>query len=192
MNRKFIGILAASAAFLGSAIFAAPAKATEQEVGVNITVQPTMFLRTFQTINLNITQGDLGGTDKDFNSTPVSDGTTLIDKTAPETLGSGNLRSVTKKVPEIFAVWGNTGTNATVNVTVAPGGDILRPVGSTGTGTTTRNVTMTALATNNTGPLNAETPLVGGADLTFAFGGTRVNAGRYEGGKLLVRAVANP
>jgi hypothetical protein len=193
MNRKFFGILAASAAFLGSAILAAPAKATEQEVGVNITVQPTMYLRTFQTINLNITQGDLGGADKDFNpGALVSDGTTLINRQAPDTIGGGTNRAVPKTVNEIFALWGNTGTTATVNVTVAAGGESLTPVGATGTPNPRNNVTMAvARAINNTGPLDAEIPLVGGAELTFTANGTRMNAGRYEGGKILVRAVAN-
>jgi hypothetical protein len=192
MNRKFIGILAASAAFLGSAILAAPAKATEAEVGVNITVQPTMFLRTFETVNLNITQGDLGGTDKDRNTVPATDGTTLIDRTPPASLGSGTSGSVTKNVRELFALWGNTGNSATVNVTVATDGGVLTRVG-TGTGARP-TARMTAVATNNTKTFGEDgEPLVGGADLTFTFSGTRgASAGRYEGGKLLVRAVATP
>jgi hypothetical protein len=192
MNRKFIGILAASAAFLGSAIVAAPAKATEAEVGVNITVQPAMFLRTFSTLELNISQGELGGTDKGPNIVPVSDGNTAIDRTAPESFGGGTSGTVIKPVKEIFALWGNSGNKATVNVTVAPQGDVLTRVG-TGTGVKP-TAKMTALATNNTKTFDdSGEPLVGGADLTFTFSGTRgASAGRYEGGKLLVRAVATP
>lgn len=192
MNKKILGVFAATLA-LGSAVFAAPAHATEQEVDVEITVQPAMFLRTFDSVQLNITQADLGATTTS-EAVGISDGTTPISREAPSAISSGDRRQAPKSVPELFAVWGNAG-NVRVDVTVPTGGQTLtRPAG--GGVSTARTATMavagvTYLTENRT--LSPDEPVVGGADLTFDFSGTNaIAAGTYTGGKLMIRAVAAP
>mgnify|MGYP001794473707 FL=1 len=54
MNKKVLGLLAASAAVIGSVISATPARAVQQEVEVNLTVDEVLFLRTFETVSLRI------------------------------------------------------------------------------------------------------------------------------------------
>ena len=129
MNKKVLGLLAASAAVIGSAFFATPARAVQQEVDVNLTVDEVLFLRTFQTIDLKVSQGELsGGGDKDFNQRST-DGTALIDVETPTGVeGIAGGETVTKEVKELYAVWGNGDVDedeVNVTITPSPGGDIL-------------------------------------------------------------------
>ncbi|MCV3212596.1 hypothetical protein OGM63_03455 [Plectonema radiosum NIES-515] len=193
MKNKVLAILAASAAALGSAIFAAPAHAVEQNVDVNVTIQPTIYLRTFKTINLQISQGDLGAIDKDYDPSNTTDGSAILSRIAPANLARGTQTEVTKNVKELFAVWSNSGKAVTVTVKPVPndtttGGTVLtNPVA------TTRRVTLkTATATGgfNGTPDEELNPLVGGADLVFDV--SRAVAGSYSGGQIKVEALATP
>ncbi|MUH00126.1 hypothetical protein F7734_50795 [Scytonema sp. UIC 10036] len=189
--KKVLAILTAAVA-LGSSILTAPANAVEQQVNVQVTVDPVIYLRTFKTIDLRITQGNLGGTDGD-QIQETTDGSTLIDRTPPEALTTGGATSVEKDVNELFAVWGNTGTSVQVTVVPVEGSDTLTN-GATGTALRKAKVTVGSYIGNSTGALGPETPVVGGVKLSFAFmnstdSATKPTAGVYTGGKIKVIAV---
>ncbi|KYC38344.1 hypothetical protein WA1_39130 [Scytonema hofmannii PCC 7110] len=182
--KKVLAILT-SAVALGSAIFAAPANAVNQDVNVEITIQPTMYLRTFQNVKLQVTQGDLGAQDKDFNSTPDTDGNTLIDQTKPNITAGTNLSAVVKNVKELFAVWSNSSTG--VNVTVTP---VTKVLTNTVDGTAATLTSSTAVI-NTTGNPTLTKALVGGANLTFDLSQAN-QSGTYKGGVIRVEALAKP
>lgn len=185
MKTKFLAILAASLSAVGSIIIGAPANAVEQEVNVEITIQPTMFLRTFENISLDITQGDLGANDKDFDpNNTTTDGNASITLTPrPSLVDGSDLSAVQKQVKELYAVWANSGT--TVDVTIEATQDTLT---NTVDGISTALITGVT-PTEPTGSPTATQPLVGGADFTFDL--TNATAtGTYNGGMVRVKTEA--
>ncbi|BAZ38345.1 hypothetical protein NIES4101_42820 [Calothrix sp. NIES-4101] len=193
MNKKILGIIAAGAAALSSAIFTAPANAVQQDVNVEVTIQPGIYLRTFENVKLQITQGDLGATqEKDFNpGAPDTDGTTKLTLTPRPAIGSGTQTTVTKKVDELFAVWSNSGKP--VNVTVTPvansAAGLPKATVLTNTADPGSEIVLTNVTVNNgTGTPTASVPIVGGVDLEFDV--SAASAGVHTGGKLTVEALA--
>jgi hypothetical protein len=188
MNKKIFGAIAATIAAFGSAIIAVPAQAVEQTVDVSVNVEPFIYLRTFKEVKLKVTQGDLGGVTGD--QTPLlTDGTTLIDKTVPTTgFSTGGLKSVTKPINELYAVWGNTTSNVVVKVTPITGKDML-----TGPSNTKAKIVVgTPIGINSQVPTTT-TPFVGGVNLDISFQDTfgaavTPSAGDYTGGQLKVDA----
>ncbi|OKH39275.1 hypothetical protein NIES2101_35595 [Calothrix sp. HK-06] len=193
MNKKILGIIAASVAALGSAIFAAPAHAVKQDVDVNVTIQPGIYLRTFKTINLQITQGDLGALqESDFNTggSDTTDGSGTLMRTQPR-IGAGSNTEVTKNVKELFAVWSNG--NKPINVTVTPKvndtGNNLTVLASSDTTSTDKVILKSVTVNNGSGTPTARVPVVGGVDLVFDT--SEAGAGSYTGtGLLTVEALA--
>ncbi|KST65308.1 hypothetical protein [Mastigocoleus testarum] len=185
MKTKFLAIIAASLSAVGSIVIGAPANAVEQEVNVEITIQPTMFLRTFENISLDITQGDLGANDKDFDPTNnTTDGNTNLTVAPRPSLADGNqLSAVPKQVKELYAVWANSGTN--VDVTIEATQDTLTSTTDTASTATITSVT----PTQPNGSPTATTPLVGGADFVFDLTNARAT-GTYSGGMVRVKAEA--
>jgi hypothetical protein len=192
MNKKILGIIAGIAT-VGSAVFAAPAHAVTQDVDLEVSIQPSVYLRTFQTIQLQITQGDLGAAkEKDFNATPITDGTTALTLTRP-TLGQGANTTVTKNVKELFAVWSNSGKP--VNVTVTPvannaaGTLLTNPADATSKIKLLTPVVITpGTGASNGGTPTSAVPITGGVDLTFDV--IDAQAGLHSGAKLTVEALA--
>ncbi|BAY85114.1 hypothetical protein NIES267_46120 [Calothrix parasitica NIES-267] len=202
MNKKVLGLLAASAAVVGSAIFATPARAVQQEVEVNLTVDEVLFLRTFETVSLRISQGELGGAiDKDFVGT--TDGTALIDveqDTGVEEINPGD--NVTKEVKELYAVYGNGDVDeddVSVSITVSPGGDMLSNNAGRNEILAKMSVVGPLESERNVDDLNDDLDLdgtllrIGGVELAFEFqedDGTAITpqAGDYTGGRLTVEA----
>lgn len=185
MKNKFLGIFAASVSAIANIIIAAPANAVEQEVNVEITIQPTMFLRTFENISLDITQGDLGASDKDFDpNNPTTDGNTSLTLTPRPSLTDGSqLDAVQKQVKELYAVWANSGTSVDVSIEA-----IQDTLTSTTDGTSTATITAVT-PTEASGSPTATQPLVGGADFTFDLTGAAAT-GTYSGGMVRVKAEA--
>ena len=201
MNKKVLGLLAASAAVIGSAIFAAPARAVKQDVNVNLTVDEVLFLRTFETVELRVSQGELNGdTGSETEFAGTTDGTDQIDLTPPPAQSPSNATSVTKSVQELYAVYANTGVNPTVTIKVNPDGEelvnefpegdrdfrkaIMRVVDENGT-----------ISNRDFSQLRDQPSQVGGVDLEFNFEDDRGTAaaplaGRYTGGMLTVEATA--
>jgi hypothetical protein len=208
MNKKFLAIIAASAA-LGSAIFATPARAVDQEVNVNVTIQPSLYLRTFKNIDLNITDGDLQVPDKDFgpdaaNQNTTTNGKTALDVIAP-IVGGGRAVDTTIKVNQLFAVWSNTDRQVKVMPTIVQPN--LTQAGGTVTTTSPRVVIteVQALAsTDGSGTGAAEVrgaatnriPFVGGAvlklDLSASTRGAIAEPNgslKFQGGIIRVEAL---
>ena len=208
MNKKILGLLAASAAVAGSAIFAAPANAVTQDVNVELTVDEVLFLRTFDRVELRVTQGDLSNDlTLEREAVDTTDGTTQIDLTPPILLNESSATTITKTVNELYAVWSNEDNeNApSVTVRVAPGG------GELSNGGTGRDFRKAVMSVDNDGvPTTVsrfnpdfddddeEQPEeIGGVSLTFNFQDDEDEdvapiAGTYTGGVLTVEATSIP
>jgi hypothetical protein len=189
MNKKIFGVIAASITALGSAIIAVPAQAVEQTVNVSVNVEPFIYLRTFQDVKLKVNQGDLGGKSGDFNSTLMTDGSTLIDRTKPD-FGTATATTLSKDITELYAVWGNTTNDVKVTVTPVPTKDILTgPIGSDAFA----KITVGEPIGDSQKKPNNKTPFVGGVKLNISFQddiGTAATpvAGDYTGGQIKVDA----
>ncbi|MCC5598076.1 hypothetical protein [Nostoc favosum] len=186
-------IVAAGTAVVGSSLLSAPAHAqltTNQNVSVQISVPEVLFLRTFQTVDLAITEADLaGGTavttagiGKDFNTVATTTGTTLIDQASPFAGLTGG--SITKNVSELYAVWSNN-PSGSIAVTLSPTTTAL-----TGPNSATASIVSIAKTVADPAtPPGLDTPFVGGADITFDLG-TATQAGAYTGGVVNVSVTA--
>ncbi|MDY6901002.1 MAG: hypothetical protein SWZ49_23410 [Cyanobacteriota bacterium] len=201
MNKKVLGLLAASAAVLGSAIFATPARAVKQDVQVDLTVDEVLFLRTFERVELRVTQGELSGdTSQETEAVGTTDGTALIDTTAPVLGTESTATSITKSVQELYAVYGNSTLAPTVTIKVNPTGQDLTN-GFTEGDRDFRKAVMSVDSEQGTisgrdfSELRDQPLQVGGVDLTFNFEDDRGTpaapiAGTYTGGILTVEATA--
>lgn len=201
MNKKVLGLLAASAAVVSSAIFAAPARAVKQDVNVNLTVDEVLFLRTFETVELRVSQGELNGNpDSETEASGTTDGTDQIDLTAPLLGAESTATSITKSVQELYAVYGNSSITPTVTVKVNPSGQDLTN-GFTEGDRDFRKAVMSVdnesgtISNRDFSDLRDQPLVVGGVDLTFNFEDDRGTAsapiaGRYTGGMLTVEATA--
>jgi hypothetical protein len=186
-------IVAAGTAVVGSSLFSAPAHAqliTNQNVAVQISVPEVLFLRTFQTVDLAITEADLaGGTavtttgiGKDFNTVTTTTGATSIDQTSPFTGVTGG--SITKTVGQLYAVWSNNPDNGIAVTLTAPGAS------STLTGANGGSAKIDGITGNYTGAApGLNTPYVGGATLDLDLGNA-TKAGLYTGGVINVSVTA--
>lgn len=181
MKKKVLAIIAAGTTALGTAIIATPAHAVQYDVTVQVKVDPVIYLRTFKSVNLVVSQGDLGGVTGDQND-QVTDGNKPISKLRP-TFTKGTKTTIDKKIQELFAVWGNSDSD--VKITVTASQNKLTETVSERTAMMTVN--------NNTlpsGKPDTIEPLVGGVDLTFDFGTRGPVAGTYTGGVLTIDATS--
>ncbi len=192
MKSKILAIVVAAGTAVVGSLFSVPAHAqltVDQDVDVEINVPEVLFLRTFQTVSLDISEAELaggtavttGGIGQDYNSTALTDGTTPIDQTSP--FGGITAGSITKTVAELYAVWSNNPGGATVTLT-APTPTLT---GGTGTATIT---SVTNTGTDPTTAIGLDTPYVGGADIDLDLS-TATEAGTYTGGIINV-SVATP
>ncbi|MBE9052188.1 hypothetical protein IQ243_17505 [Nostocales cyanobacterium LEGE 11386] len=196
MKNKFLAIFAAAGiAAVGSTLFSAPAHAQlgpiDQDVNVELEVPEVLFLRTFETVSLSITEADLaggtavttGGLGQDFDTiNPISDGTTLIDQTSPFTGLTGG--SITKTVDELYAVWSNSPRPGGVTI----GLSVLTP-GLTGANGGTATIVSATPDTPTAAAPGLDIPVVGGADIEFNLG-TSTASGTYTGGVITVSVEA--
>lgn len=209
MKNKFLAI-AASAAALGAAMVSAPAQAQTTTgpapVGVSVTLPEILYLRTVESINVNITPTDLGAapdalTDLSGSGTgpyvgfetsaTTADGTNGVSLLSPFTQGAtANSVQVTKDVPQVYAIWSNTASAQGITVTLGTNDTTLD--GSNG-GTaeitdvrTLLNGTEGAEVTGVPAP-GLFTPIIGNAILDIELAGTQT-AGEYTGGEITVEA----
>ncbi|GAB1542221.1 hypothetical protein NUACC21_48950 [Scytonema sp. NUACC21] len=182
MKNKIVAILAATAA-LSSSLFAVPAQAVQQDVSVEVTVSPVLYLRTFKNISLQITNADFGAADKDYNPiTETTDGSTKINSEAPASLGLPDPKAVPKTVSELFAVWSNASKVPTINL------KLTQPKLTLDGGTRTVMISAATPVLPATPAVpTLSRPLIGGANLTFDF--TTFTAGLYKGGTITVEAL---
>lgn len=208
MNKKVLTLLAASAAVLGSAIFAAPASAVKQEVDVDITVDEVLFLKTFDKVELRITQNELSG---DFTvesgTEGTTDGSTQLNLSGVSLGDEATSTEVTKDVNELYAVYSNSRDNVPqVRVKADPTANRLYLDGDT-----TEDFALMTVEeddfTENARDADSEDVeesvtdgavpvLIGGVQLKFQFkedadtNVDEVQAGNYTGGRLIVEAIS--
>ncbi|WP_427162744.1 hypothetical protein ACQFX9_15115 [Aliinostoc sp. HNIBRCY26] len=196
MRSKFVAIIAASAAALGSTMLSAPAHAQvsgTSDVGVNVTVPEVLYLRTVQTIDISLLPADLtaapltasGSGFFGSDATGTADGTNGVDTTSPFFLTGGNVQ-VTKQVPAVFAVWSNSPRGNGVAVTTSVITNTLN--GASGATIAINGVAPIQGTANVPGLVN---PFVSGVDLDLILGGNGISqAGAYTGGVIRVTATA--
>jgi|GEM_PF-4479270 len=188
--KKILGIFAASAAALGSAMIAAPVHAQSALLPVEVEVTPAMFLRTYSDLKFIVSQQDLQGgrsVDQDAGSYDEKAGITPLSTETPT--GTENL-TVTKRVPVLYQIWG--GSNADVEVTASK--EILKSSTGTGIGGTSTQVTMNVsggtLQTMTNG--TSQNYKQASADFTFNFPNANIAQGtKFTGGEITIRVV-NP
>ncbi len=203
MNNKILALLAASAAVVGSAIFAAPANAVKQEVNVNLTVDEVLFLKTFDTVELRITQGELAQT-QESTSEGTTDGSNQLNLNGV-TLNTTSGISVTKDVDELYAVYSNDDdAPVQVKITVDPSADKLFLDGQEDDAYALMSVEDDQFADNartsedidDDDSITDEKPIkVGGVRLKFDFkdddgDDAEPEAGSYTGGRIVVEAIS--
>ncbi|MEH1866651.1 MAG: hypothetical protein V7K69_16820 [Nostoc sp.] len=186
-------IVAAGTAVVGSSLFSAPAHAqltTSQNVGVSISVPEVLYLRTFQTVDLAISEAELaGGTavttagvGAGYNTPTTTDGTTLISQTSPFTGLTGG--SITKPIAELYAVWSNNPTGSIAVTLTTPSATLTGPNAATAT-----IASVTKTVADPATPPGLDTPFVGGATLDLDLG-SATQAGTYAGGIINVSVTA--
>ena len=200
MKSKFLSILAGATA-VSSIILSAPAHAVKQDVNVNLTVDEVLFLRTFDTVELRVTQGELSGDpNAEREASGTTDGTDQIDLTPPSLLTESTATSVSKSIKELYAVWGNSAATPNITIKVNPDGEELKNGFPEGDRDFRKAVMSVADPSGTTSDRDfsdlRDQPLkVGGVDLTFNFKDDRDTdaapiAGQYTGGILTVEATS--
>ncbi|MEJ1932856.1 hypothetical protein WDZ92_21825 [Nostoc sp. NIES-2111] len=204
MKSKFLAIVAASTAALGSAILSVPAQAqtappistTSAPVNVNVTVPEVLYLRTVANIDVDIpvsaltnqalTQSGSGYTGT--QSIGTADGTGGVDETSPFNINNGNVQ-ISLPVPKVFAVWSNSPRGLGITIATTITNNTLTTTGTSGSTITLASATANpASSTSVPGLVN---PLVGGVNLGFTLGGNGISeAGDYTGGTITVTAAA--
>ena len=203
MNKKVLGLLAASAAVASTAIFASPARAVKQNVNVNLTVDEVLYLRTFEDVELRVSQSELGDGNPEAESEAIgtTDGTNQLDVTGVTVGDESDATFVTKEVTELYAVYSNgDADDIDVQVTVDPNGRVLTNVDD--------DEFTAEMSIENDDILSArndaldeidyddgdEAKRIGGVELRFDFfedgDENPPQAGRYEGGVIVVEAIS--
>jgi len=191
MKNKVLAILAASAAVLGSAIFAAPAHAQNATLPVKIQVQPQIFLSTYSDLKFVVDQKDLVGAAPD-QSVAYDESSGIVPPKKVLPLGTTTFAgSITRAINPLYYVWANTGTAMTVKVT-ATGSTLTRQTPNVNANDT---VTMSvdaggSFSTTGTGLADSQA-IPGQATLKFLFNNGAPTAGSYDGGQLAI-TVSNP
>jgi hypothetical protein len=202
MNKKVLGLLAASAAVASTAIFASPARAVKQEVNVNLTVDEVLYLRTFEDVELRVSQSELGsgGSAEESDARGTTDGTNLLDVTGVTVDDESDATFVEKDVEELYAVYSNgDADDIKVQVTVDPTGktltnidddDFTAEMSVVGDINSERNVDLDDIDYDD----GDEAKTIGGVRLRFDFfdddDEEAPQAGRYEGGVIVVEAIS--
>ncbi|MBW4479026.1 MAG: hypothetical protein KME54_19745 [Tolypothrix brevis GSE-NOS-MK-07-07A] len=192
MKNKVLVIVAASAAALGSAIFAAPAHAQNAtSLPVKIEVQPQIFLSTYSDLKFVVDQKDLVGAAPDQSvaydeSSPIKPPNKVLPIGTTPFPGS-----ITRAIDPLYYVWASTGTKVTVKIS-ATASTLTRLTPNVNPGDT---VTMSveagdSFSTTGTG-LSDNQAIAGKATLKFLFNNGTPTAGSYDGGQLAI-TVSNP
>lgn len=185
MKNKILAIAAtAGTAILGSSVFSTPAQALtqSQDVAINYTVPEILYLRTFQTVNMTLDATSLGaaltaqgtgfvGKDYDPSNPTVNiDAAGNADATLDPTSPFGNLAAIQQNIPELYAVWSNSG-NVDVELTST---DLTAAGGQT---IAVNSITPTV---DNFAAPGLDTPQIGGAYLDLDLTNATVT-GTYTG-----------
>lgn len=202
MNKKVLGLLAATAAIASTAIFASPARAVKQEVNVNLTVDEVLYLRTFQDVELRVSQSELGDGNPEAESDArgTTDGNNLLEVTGVSVGDESDATFVEKEVKELYAVYSNNSDadDIKVQVTVDPSGKTLTNTDDDDFTADMSVVDEEVNSARNPDDIDFddddEAKRIGGVKLRFDFfddGDEEApQAGRYEGGVIVVEAIS--
>lgn len=192
MKNKVLVILAASAAALGSTIFAAPVDAQTATLPVKIQVQPQIYLSTYKDLKFVVDQKDLQGAAPD-QSVSYDESSGIVPPNKVRPIGTTAFPgSISRAIDPLYYVWASTGTNVTVKVS-ATGNTLTRQTPNPNPSDT---VTMSveagdSFATPGAGLADSQ-GISGKATLKFLFNnGVAPTAGSYDGGQLAI-TVATP
>lgn len=200
--KKILGIFAASAAALGSAMIAStPVNAQSAVLPVEVEVTPRIFLRTYESLKFVVNQQDLT-TVSSVEQSGSYDEKAGVNPLSTDLPGGTATNIVTKQIPTLFQVWGTVTDsnieieateNTLTNGTVSSGGGFGNSSNSSSTQTITMSVDKGNLRTAQNANNNEFQE--GSATLTFDFANANpsANAGSntYTGGEITIR-VTNP
>lgn len=194
MNKKILGIIAASAAAVGSTIIAAPAHAQTANLPVQITVKPGVFLRTYSDLKFVVSTQDLqGGTTVDQAAGSYDETTGSLPSLPTTPIPNTPTDTILKTVNPLYQLYGGT-TTTTVKINASQ--PTLMSSGSGGLGGGTDTIAMSvdpsSASVTAAAPASGQ-PYLGSAKLSFKFSSpTSASAGKtYTGGQLTI-SVVNP
>ena len=114
MNKKILGIIAASAAVMGTAIAPAPPH-PQLTLPLTDEVQPQIFLSTYKDLKFVVTQKDLAGATPDQSVSYDENGTIKPPSNKRPALGAP-VSTITREIDPLYYVWAPDGTAMTVKV----------------------------------------------------------------------------
>jgi hypothetical protein len=192
MNKKILGIIAASAAVIGSAIIAAPADAQTATLDVELEVQPSVYLVTYNRLKFLISNNELQGNPSVSQTVTYDEkalgSSTLPAGSIPTTVGS--LTPVVKKISPLYRVAAPSGS--TVSLTAS-----TPTLTRQGAGASTGDIVTMSVdsgSQSKTIPTGTTGFIDGDATLNFAFASVPSGGSgnpKYAGGKLTI-SVATP
>ncbi|MEO1427980.1 MAG: hypothetical protein AAFS12_13780 [Cyanobacteria bacterium J06632_19] len=192
--KKILGIFAASAAALGSAMISAtPVRAQSATLPVEVTVTRAIFLRTYQDLKFVVSQQDLqqGASVEQTGTYDESASITALSTDLPT---GGEKNDVEKTIPQLYQIWG---ANDSTTVQVEASKPTLTASTAGGVGTSTETVTMSILDGGNGTFTDAQNSAgnpykEGSVKLNFNFSNPSAASGTtYTGGELTIR-ITNP
>lgn len=188
MNKKILGIIAASTAAIGSAIIASPAHA-QVSLPVTVEVQPQIFLSTYKDLKFVVTQKDLSGAVPDQSVSYDENGTIKPPNKVRPILGAP-VSTITREIDPLYYVWAPNATAMTVKVG-AKKSELTRtlPIADLSDKVTMSVIDGASTPLTGTGLGNANA-VSGKAKLEFKFV-SPPDAGTYAGGEVSI-TVASP
>lgn len=188
--KKILGIFAASAAALGTAMIAAPVHAQSAFLPVEIKVTPAIYLRTYSDLKFEVSATDLTtGRAVDQDGGSYQEGGNITALTTETPTGSENL-TVTKNVPILYQLWGSS-DSADVDL-VASKPNLTAGASGGGIGGSSSTVEMTVTEGDLENKTNADTiPYkTGSASFGFTFPSSSIGADTtFSGGEVEIRIV---
>ena len=185
MKNKFLAIVAACTAILGSTLVSAPAHAqlsvTSDDISVDVTVPEILYIKTITSATVDILgTGYLGGLSgsQAAGYTGKTTGSSISDsETSPFTITGSDY-----PIENAYAVWSNTPRSGGINVTVSQSGGTAGSFVNSVDTTKTLPVVVNTADSNKTGLAapGLSTAYVGDITLTITPSGS-TSAGTYQG-----------
>ncbi|WP_414619160.1 hypothetical protein [Calothrix sp. CCY 0018] len=188
--KKILGIFAASAAALASAMISAPVNAQSAFLPVEIKVTPAIYLRTYSDLKFEVSATDLTtGRSVDQDAGSYEEGGNITGLSTDTPTGAEDL-IVTKQIPILYQLWGST---ASADVDLIATKTELRASASGGfSGGAGTPVTMTVTEGPLENKTNAATAAykTGSASFDFTFPSSTIGADTtFTGGEVEIRIV---
>ncbi|MEL6457292.1 MAG: hypothetical protein AAFQ91_03420 [Cyanobacteria bacterium J06621_15] len=185
MNKKVLGLLAGTAAVVGSVISAAPVRAQSAILPVELEVTPAIFLRTYSGLKFIVSEQDLQGGNSVDQIAGVYDETGTITPLSTDPPSQNANTQVVKTVPMLYQIWGGS-QSPQIEVTPTQTQLTTQTGGGIGTSTTvTMGVSGGTLEQSTDGNYKKAS-----ADFTFDFPSSTIGSGTtFTGGEVTIRIV---